>query len=223
MDATAWNEQDHGLHHSADDDIQQFLDMNSMSAFPDGLHFDFGFQPQNNGASHLLQRETLDTPMSGTEAGVIMATSIHDQLPALTSAPLHTAIASSLLPSQPTPGDAISEIDAQIQFLQAQKIQEQQRQLEQQQQQHEQQRRQLEQQQAAFFAQQQSRIVPATPQSLEMRAGDGPYTFAPDHTPQHQVDIYEHFHMKEQIDVRNPALVFESARSQNLRLTLCFS
>lgn len=223
MDTTAWNEQDHGLHHNADDDMHQFLDMNSMSGFPEGLQFDFGFQAQNGAASHLLQRETLDTPMSGTDAAVIMATTMHDQMPALTSAPLHAAIPSSLLPSQPAPGDAISEIDAQIQFLQAQKIQQQQRQLEQQQQQHEQQRRQLEQQQAAFFAQQQRRIVPATPQSLEMRAGDGPYTFQPDHTPQHQVDIYEHFHMKEQIDVRNAALACESARLQNHRLTRCSS
>ncbi|PSR91918.1 helix-loop-helix DNA-binding domain-domain-containing protein [Coniella lustricola] len=206
MDAAAWNDQDHGMHHSTDDDIQQFLDMNSMGGFPDGLQFDFGFQPQN-GVSHLLQRETLDTPMSGTDAAVIMATTMHDHMPALTSAPLHAAIPSALMPSQPAPGDAISEIDAQIQFLQAQKLQQQQRQLDQQQQQHEQQRRQLEQQQAAFFAQQQSRIVPATPQSLEMRAGDRPYHFQPDHTPQPQQDIYEHFHMKEQLEMSFTPLV----------------
>lgn len=190
MDAAAWNEQDHGMHHGADDDMQQFLDMNGMGGFGDGLQFDFGFQNQDGG-QQIMQRETLDTPMSGTDASVLMPTAMHTQVPTLTTAPMHPTIPSHMMPPQHGPGDAIADIDAQIQFLQQQKIQQQQRQ--------------IEQQQVAFFAQQQRRMVPPTPQSLEIQAGNQRYYTQPDQTPRQQQDMFERYQrMKEQQDVGTP-------------------
>lgn len=175
------------MHHGAEDDFQQFLDMNNMGALNDGLQFDFDFQNQSGG--HMMQvphREALDTPMSGTDASVLMSTTMHNQMPTMSSAPAHTPISSSMMPPNHH-GDAISEIDAQIQFLQQQKLQQQQRQIE---------------QQAAFFTQQQSRMVPPTPQSLEIQAGSHQYYTQPDQTPQHHQDMYDRFQrMKAQQDV----------------------
>lgn len=191
MDSAAWDNQNHGMQHGADDDFQQFLDMNSMGNLGDGLQFDFDFQNQN--AGHLMQvshRETLDTPMSGTDGSVLMSTAMHNPMPTMTTGPAHSSIPSTMMPPH-APGDAISEIDAQIQFLQQQKLQQQQRQ--------------IEQQQVAFFAQQQSRMVPPTPQSLELQAGNHRFYAQPEQTHQQQQDIYDRFsRMKEQQDVRNP-------------------
>lgn len=188
------------MHHGADDDFQQFLDMNNMNSMGnlgDGLQFDFDFQNPNGG--HLMQvqhRDALDTPMGGTEGSVLMSTAMR-QMPTMTTAPTNPSIPSAMMPANPHPhahthahGDAMSDIDAQIQFLQQQKIQQQQRQ--------------MEQQQVAFFAQQQSRMVPPTPQSLELQAGNHRFYAQPEqHTPQQQQELFDNFHrMKEQQDVR---------------------
>lgn len=196
MDAAGWSEQDHGMAHGgADDDFQQFLDMNSMGNLGDGLQFDFGFHQNSSGSQHMMQvahREALDTPMSGTDGSVMISpTAMHNQMPtAMTTAPAHQGIPPTLMPP-PTPNEAISEIDAQIQFLQQQKMQQQQRQ--------------MEQQHVAFFNQQSSRMVPPTPQSLELQAGTQQYYVPPEHqTPQQQQEMYERFQrMKEQQDVCN--------------------
>lgn len=176
--------------HHGEDDFQQFLDMNSMAGLGDGLHFDFDFQSQN--AGHMMQvphREALDTAMSGTDGSVLMATTMHNQMPTMAPSPAHPPIPSTMMPTQHQ-GDAISALDAQIQFLQQQKLQEQ--------------HRQIQEQQAAFFTQQQSRMVPPTPQSLEIQAGNHQYYTHADQTPQQHQEMYERFQrMKEQQDVRD--------------------
>lgn len=176
------------MHHGAEDDFQQFLDMNSMGSLGDGLQFDFDFQGQNGG--HMMQvphREALDTPMTGTDASVLMSTTMHNQMPTMSSAPAHPPISSAMMPSHHR-GDAISDIDAQIQFLQQRKLQQQQRQ--------------MEEQQAAFFTQQQSRMVPPTPQSLEIQAGNHQFYTQPEQTPQQHQEMFDRFQrMKEQQDV----------------------
>lgn len=99
-----------------------------------------------------------------------------------------------MAPHHGNTSDAISDLDAQIQFLQHQKLQQQQRQLEEQQ-------RRFAEQQAAFFAQQQS-MVPPTPQSLEMQAANQYYTQG-DQTPHHSQGMFDRYqHLKEQQDVR---------------------
>lgn len=179
-----------------DDDFQQFLDMNGMDNMGDGMHFDFQDFHDGNGANnHLLSsqhRQTLDTAMSGTDTPDMLARSdpagLH-QMPAMTSAVAYQSIPATMIPP-PTPTEAIvNTIDAQIQFLQQQKLQHQ-----------------LHEQQAAMFAQQQhQRIVPPTPQSLELQAGTHHYYSShtqSDHTPQQQPLDYRYQRVKEQQEVR---------------------
>lgn len=175
MDSSTWDLPDHAMHPAAptDDDFQHFLNMSAMNNPMDDAP-DFGFHDfhsasagagAGSGSGHLLQqppRDQLDTPMSGTDAPMILSrahTSLHQQISAITSAAPYQTIPTSLLPA-PSPSEAmVNSIDAQIHFLQQQKLQAQQRQLEEQ----------MEEHQAAFFARQ-SRMVPPTPQSLEMPA-----------------------------------------------------
>lgn len=208
MDSNGWNGQDHGLHGGPDDDFHQFLDMNGMANLGDGLQFDFqDFQTQNGG--HMMQvahRETMDTPMSGTDGPMLLSNAMHNQMPPMTTAPphshSHSTIPSTMIQPPPTPGEAISELDAQIQYLQQQKFQQQQRQ--------------LDEQQIAFFTRQ-NHMVPPTPQSLELQAGNNRfYAHQQDQTPQQHQDMYERFQrMKEQQDVRQPV------KSQYLALPCC--
>lgn len=203
MDSAGWNNHDHGMHHGPDDDFQQFLDMNSIGNLGDGLQFDFDFQNQNN--AHMMQvtpRDPTDTPMSGTDG--LMAAAMHPQMPNMTTSPAHPSIPSTLMAPQHAPNDAISDIDAQIQFLQQQKLQQQQRQ--------------MEQQQVAFFAQQHNRMVPPTPQSLEIQAGNQQQFYAhPEHTPQQHQDMYDGYRrMKEQQDVSDLSPHTQSCLVANL-------
>ena len=190
MGSTSWSGQDPGISHAADDDFQQFLDMNGMGNLAEGLQFDFA-DFQNAGAGHIIPqqpREQLDTPMSGTETPGISSTqdgSLHGPMNAVSTAVSHPTIPAAMIPPA-TPSEAINEIDAQIQYLQQQRMQ--------------QQRRQLEEQQAAYFVRQ-SRMVPPTPQSLEIQAGSQFYSTA-EQQSQQQV-IFERFQrLKEQQDVR---------------------
>lgn len=184
MEPARWTDQAHGTHSSVDDDFHQFLNMNNMENMenlPDGLNFDFGdFQGQIGG--HMMQaphRETLDTPMSGTEASILLSTAMHSQVHPMTTAPSNSAIPSNMI-APPTPCDTISDIDAQIQYLQQQKMQQQQRH--------------MEEQHVAFFAQQQAHIAPPTPQSLEIQPGSHQYyTQQAGQTPHQHQDSYERF------------------------------
>ncbi|KAF2963435.1 hypothetical protein GQX73_g10128 [Xylaria multiplex] len=163
INPAAWNGQDQNMSSTGDDDFQQFFDI-GMSNMSDSIQFDFQAFNAQNGPSMIQQshRDSVDTPMSDANMAPIAAQNNmgpQSQVSAMTSAPSHPAVLSQILPHQQTPNDTISEIDAQIQFLQHQKLQEQQRQLEVQQ-------RRLQEQQAALYAQQQQQqrnIVPPYP------------------------------------------------------------
>lgn len=203
INSAAWNGQDQNMSPTGDDDFQQFFDIGMSNS--DSMQFDFQpFNPQN-GPSMMPHdhRDPVDTPMSDADVSSIVAHNnmgAQNQMSAITSAPSHPAVLSQILPHQrQTPNDAISEIDAQIHFLQHQRLQQQQRQLEEQQ-------RRLQEQQAALYAQrqqqqqQQRNIVPPTPQSLELQAASQFYT--PQDQP-HSARIFEPYHpVKEQQDVR---------------------
>ncbi|KAK3945288.1 helix-loop-helix DNA-binding domain-containing protein [Diplogelasinospora grovesii] len=205
MGSSAWSVQDHPMHLAAEDDFQQFLDMNGMNGMgnmADGLNYDFQDFQAPNGA-HMMQappRDQLDTPMSGTDAPIILSRADHalqHQMPAITCAAPYQTIPTTMIPPA-TPAEAIVDsIDAQIQFLQQQKLQHQQRQ--------------MEEQQAVFFARQQNRMVPRTPQSLELQPGASQYygqPELPDHTPQQQQAIdYRYQRLKEQQDLSFTPLV----------------
>lgn len=226
MGSSAWNGQDQAMHPAADEEFQQFLDMNGMGNLADNIQFDFtDFQNASPDASHLIHTtmaptsESLDTPMTGahhtpgllaqsttrqlSDAGLTGTAGIHSGSHAHAMHPVvttgggsHASIATTLMPPV-TPTDAISEIDAQIQYLQQQRMQQQQRQ--------------VEEQNIAFFTRQ-SHIVPPTPQSLELQAGNQ-FFHSPDPRNQHQHQhpsqqtqqqaMYERYQQyKEQQDVR---------------------
>ncbi|KAK5652580.1 hypothetical protein OQA88_10341 [Cercophora sp. LCS_1] len=186
-------------HPTSDDDFQQFLDMNGIGSLADNLNYDFQ-DFQSAAGAHMLQgSRELDTPMSGTDAPIILsqtdATGLQHQIPAMTTASSFQTIAATMMPP-PTPSEAIvNSIDAQIQFLQQQKIQAQQRQ--------------LEEQQVAFFAhQQQTRMVPPTPQSLEIPAGANQFYPQPGSADRQQQPIdYRYQHSKDQQDMAFTPLV----------------
>lgn len=231
MDSTGWNGQAHGLHPGPDEDFQQFLDMNSMSdmngmnTLADSLQFDFPeFQNANGHGQHMMQQpKDMDTHMAGAESAPAILSQqqsgprgLHGSMPpAVSSAIAHSSIPATMLPP-PTPTEAISEIDAQIQFLQQQRMQQQQRQ--------------LEEQNVVFFTRH-NQIVPPTPQSLELQAGNQ-FFASPEQHHQKQMQqqqqqqqqmrqqsqqnqqqaIYERYHhLKEQQDVCRPPLRFGRA------------
>lgn len=192
-----WN----GQHQTSQDDFQQYLDMGDMSNLGDGIQFDFqGFNaPSATSLMHSHSaHDAMDTQMGGTDtpnASTGSNMGIPHQMPPMTSASAMPTIPSQLMPTHHgNTSDAISDLDAQIQFLQHQKLQQQQRQLEEQQ-------RRFAEQQAAFFAQQQQSMVPPTPQSLEIQAGSQYYTQG-DQTPHHSQGMFDRYQrMKDQQDV----------------------
>ncbi|KAK6226773.1 helix-loop-helix DNA-binding domain-containing protein [Colletotrichum tabaci] len=173
MDAASWNPQDPGLTANHDDEFQQFLDMGGMGNLGDTMPFDFhDYQSGNaSGMMHQSGREQLDTQMGGTDASMVMGnanSAMQAQLINMTTAAAHPTIPTQMIPPA-TPTDAITEIDAQIQYLQQQRMQ--------------QQHRQIQEQQVAYYTNQ-THAVPPTPQSLEMPAASNQF-FSTDqsHTP----------------------------------------
>ncbi|KAF5656922.1 phosphorus acquisition-controlling [Fusarium heterosporum] len=149
MSSTAWNGQDQVMASIGDDDFHQFLDMSAMGGLGDGMHFDFQ-SFQDGSAQNLINqtRDASDTIMTDGDNPGLIATA--NAMPMSTSAGQPTIPAHMMTPAS----DPISNIDAQIQYLQQQKFQQQQRQ--------------LQEQQAAFFHNHNHHSVPPTPQSLEM-------------------------------------------------------
>lgn len=211
MDPSSWNGPDHSLPPAADDDFNQFLDMGGMSSIGEPLHFDFqDFDAPGPGPMISSQppREVMDIAMSGVEAPCVNASSgmpMPSHLISASSAAGGPSVPSQILPPHQGAPNALSEIDAQIHFLQSQRFAEQHRQLEEQ-------RRHLEEQQAAFYAQQQQNMVPPTPQSLEMQASNHFFTLqsqqqqqrqrAGNSTPQHSHGMFDRYpRLKDQQDV----------------------
>ncbi|KAH9909301.1 helix-loop-helix DNA-binding domain-containing protein [Xylariomycetidae sp. FL2044] len=164
MDPNMWNGQDQNMA-ANDDEFNNFLDMGAMSNMGDGLSFNFADFGASSSASlmHQAHPDSMDTPMTDSYAPSIMAGSgiaSHDQPLSMPPSSGHTTMPS------PATGNTISDIDAQIQYLQQQKMQQQQGQLEEHQ-------RQLQEQEAVFFAHHQQRnMVPPTPQSLDIQAAN---------------------------------------------------
>ncbi|KAK2060513.1 helix-loop-helix DNA-binding domain-containing protein [Colletotrichum caudatum] len=172
MDAASWNLPDQGLAPNHDEEFQQFLDMSGMGNLGDTMPFDFHDYQRGNGSGMMHQAggEQLDTQMGGTGTSMVMGnagSSLQAQLINMTTVASHPAIPAQMV--HPAPTDAITEIDAQIQYLQQQRMQ--------------QQHRQMQEQQVAYYTTQ-SHAVPPTPQSLEMPpASNQFYSTEQGHTP----------------------------------------
>ncbi|KAM0489024.1 hypothetical protein ACHAP7_000078 [Fusarium lateritium] len=180
MSSATWNGQDQAMASTGDDDFHQFLDMSAMGGLGDGMHFDF--QSFQDGSAQGLINQTRDAPdtiMTDSDNPGLMATA--NAMPMSTSAGQPTIPAHMMTPAS----DPISNIDAQIQYLQQQKFQQQQRQ--------------LQEQQAAFFhSHSHNHSVPPTPQSLEM-PNSGQFYSQAEHMPSSGAyDRGYHQRMKEQ-------------------------
>jgi len=178
MDSTSsWNGQDPNLSSTPHDDFQQYLDM-GMNGLNDGLNFDFqDFGGQNNGQMlHQEGGEPMDTRMD-VDVGMLghKDTMMHSQMPPMTSAPAHSSIAGTPIDRGHSSSDRLVELDAQIQFLQQQRQQHEQRQLERNQ----------------FYAH--NRMVPPTPNSIEIHSANN--QFYPQSDPQQQA-MYERYQMR---------------------------
>ncbi|KAK2754896.1 Phosphorus acquisition-controlling protein [Colletotrichum kahawae] len=190
MDAASWN-QDPALAPTHDEEFQQFLNMGGMGNLGDSMAFDFNdFQSgSGSGMMHQSAREQLDTQMGGTDANMVMSNAnaaMQTQLINMTTAAAHPAIPAQLIPP-PTPTDAITEIDAQIQYLQQQRVQ--------------QQHRQIHEQHVSYTSQ---HAVPPTPQSLEMPPASNQFNSDQSRTPMFD-NRYQR--MKEQQDMAFTPLV----------------
>ncbi|KAM0564288.1 hypothetical protein ACHAPJ_000498 [Fusarium lateritium] len=178
MSSTPWNGQDQTMASAGDDDFHQFLDMSGMGSLGDGMHFDF--QTFQDGSAQGLMsqpRDAPDTIMTDSENPGLMS--------AANTMPMSTATGQPTIPAHMmTPAsDPISNIDAQIQYLQQQKFQQQQRQ--------------MQEQQAAFFHSH-NHSVPPTPQSLEMPNSGQFYSQAEQIPATGAYDRGYHQRMKEQ-------------------------
>lgn len=191
MASGGWDGQDHHMTGAPDDDFQHFLDISSMG---DELQFDFnGFQ---DGATQVMlnrQREEAqalindanNNPLMGQAAGMMQGQASHMNAGA-------GAAPGQMMPTSAPGSDSITNIDAQIQYLQQQKFQQQQRQLQ-------------EQRNAFFQSHHHTRSIPPTPQSLEMPPGSGQFYTQTDQMTRDVFDrTYNHQRMKEHQDVSSP-------------------
>ncbi|KAF5241271.1 hypothetical protein FAUST_3953 [Fusarium austroamericanum] len=180
MSSTAWNGQDQTMASAGDDDFHQFLDMSNMGSLNDAMNFDF--QSFQDGSAQGLMNQSRDVPdtiMTDSDNPGLMVTA--GAMPMSTSTAQPTIPAHMMTPAS----DPISNIDAQIQYLQQQKFHQQQRQ--------------MQEQQAAFFHNHNhNHSVPPTPQSLEMPNNAQFYSQAEQMPASGAYDRGYHQRMKEQ-------------------------
>jgi len=178
--SAVWNNQDPTLSGPSQDDFQQFLDM-GINNLGDSLQFDFqDFTPQQEQGAQLMHQdngEAMDTRMDGGPGTVGQDTTMQEQMPSMTTESSHPAIQGPPISHGHPSNESLVELDAQIQYLQQQR--------------HQQQQRQIQEQQQNYYAQ--NRMIPPTPNSMEMR---GPNSqFYPQSDPQQQA-MYERFRMQ---------------------------
>ncbi|TVY81289.1 Phosphorus acquisition-controlling protein [Lachnellula suecica] len=182
-----WDGQDPTLSVSAQDDFQQFLDM-GMSNLSDSLQFDF---PDYNGQQaqgqlmHQNGGEAMDTGMeNGGLAG--HDTTMQEHMPSMTTASGHPAIPAGVISHAPS-NESLVQIDAQIQYLQQQRLHQEQRE--------------IQERQRNYYTQ--NRMIPPTPNSMELH---GAAQFYPQSDPQQQA-MYERYRMQKEQEMAFTPLV----------------
>ncbi|MBE3109091.1 MAG: hypothetical protein IMZ46_01040 [Acidobacteria bacterium] len=204
MGSSGWNhhDQNQNLQPPAEDDFHQFFEMQGIGNMADGLNFDFQSY-HDSSASGLLpqaQREQMDTSMGGTEPSLVVPTTSgmgREQMAAMTTGASQPSLQAHMGRMPPTPTNSISDLDAQIQYLQQQRLEQQHRQLR---------------EQHSYYGPGPNRIIPPTPRSLELQPGSGQF-FSPTETPMFDSRV----HLKDtQQDVSRPdpgALAAERTRN----------
>jgi hypothetical protein len=185
--SSVWDSQDPTLSVPSQDDFNQFLDM-GMNSLGDPLQFDFqDFSTQPPGQpGHLLHQhdpEAMDHSGVESGGGVVHDTTMQEHMPSMTTAATHPAILGGPISHTHSSNESLVELDAQIQYLQHQRQQRQQQQ--------QQAQRQLEEQQRNYYAQ--GRMIPPTPNSIELHGATAQYY--PQSDPQQQA-MYERYRMQ---------------------------
>ena len=198
---------------TGEDDFHNFLNMAAMGNVNDDMQFDFnglhdgsGHPIQGHGHGHghghhhaQQNRNMPDTIMSDYNNSAAMMSGneamMQNHGQAISSAPNQSIPAHMISPHHP-PQNSISDIDAQIQYLQQQKLEQQQR------------------QSTVYTNHNSGHSVPPTPQSLEMPPNNhNRYYSQPDQTPQSGVfDNGYRQRMKDQQDVSDDELLSEDLR-----------
>ncbi|KYK57673.1 Phosphorus acquisition-controlling protein [Drechmeria coniospora] len=201
MSSATWGAEDQPMASAREDDFNPFLDLGGignvgnvpdvggMGSVADGMPFEFhGFQ---DGAAQLVMqqlRQQADVIMGNSNPAGILSRAdnlLADYAPAMTS-PAQMMATSA-------PADPLSTIDAQIHYLQQQRIQQRQRQ--------------LQEQRATFFSNH-GQSIPPTPQSLDMAPSSGQFFSQPDQARQRgSYDRAHHQRMAEQQDMAFTPLV----------------
>jgi hypothetical protein len=187
MDASgSWSGHDPTLTSPPQDEFQQFLDL-GMNNLGDSLNFDFPeYNAQQNG--HIMQQdgsEPMDTSMDGEIRLIEQKNGMMQRQISMASS--HSPMTNTPVNQGHSSSGSLSELDAQIQYLQHQRQQQHQRQLEEQQQ---------HQQQQSYYAAR-NRMIPPTPNSIEMHSAND--QFYPQQDSQQQA-MYESYQtrLKEQ-------------------------
>ncbi|CAD6441572.1 fa4ec345-acf4-4b78-8772-b03dc424e900 [Sclerotinia trifoliorum] len=174
-----WNTQDPTLSVPSQDDFQQFLDLN-MHNMAGGLQFDFDFnqqQSQNEQMMHQDGMDSMNTGMAGNHQ-VRLDGSMHEHMSSMTTSSSHSAILGTPVVHPHTSAERLTHLDAQIQYLQQQK--------------HEQQLRQSQEQQRNFYVQ--SRMIPPTPNSMEIHGANQHFYSQAEQPP----SVFEPYRLREQ-------------------------
>ncbi|CAG8974165.1 hypothetical protein HYALB_00002804 [Hymenoscyphus albidus] len=179
-----WDNQDPTLSIPSQDDFNQFLDI-GMNGLGDALHYDFqdfGGQPP----AHLLHQHgqgQMGHSGLGNSVGQGHDTTMQEHMPPMTTATSHSVIIGTPMSHTHHSTESLSDLDAQIQYLQHQKLQRQR----QQQQQHQH----IQEQQRNFYVH--NRMIPPTPNSMELHANTS--QFYPQSDPQPRA-VYERYQMQ---------------------------
>ncbi|KAB8302526.1 hypothetical protein EYC80_005916 [Monilinia laxa] len=174
-----WNSQDPTLSIPSQEDFQQFIDLN-MNNMADTLQFDFDFNQQQSQNQQMMHQDgmgSMNVEMIGSHQMGHNGT-LQEHMPSTTTASNHSAILGTPIINPHTSTDNMMDFDAQIQYLKQQK-----RQL---------QLRQSQEQQRNFYAQ--SRMVPPTPNSMEIHGVNQHFYTQAEQPP----SVYEPYRLRDQ-------------------------
>lgn len=172
-----WGSQDPTLSVASQDDFQ-FLDMGNGI---DTIQFDFPeFTSQGQAVQMMNQndREAMDSAR-----GLGQDTTMQEHMPSMAIPTSHPSIHGTPIAHSHPASESLSDLDAQIHFLQQQR--------------HQQQQRQIQEQSRNYYAQ--NRMIPPTPNSVEMHGGSRQF-YHPQSDPQHQA-MYERYRMQKDQEV----------------------
>ncbi|ESZ98240.1 hypothetical protein SBOR_1336 [Sclerotinia borealis F-4128] len=179
MDTSGVWTQDPTLSVHSQDDFQQLFDLN-LQNMADTLQFDFDFNQQQSHNQQMMHQDGMGSMNTGMAVNHQMEHdgTMQEHMPPMTTTSSHSAILGTPIVHPHTSTESLTELDAQIQYLQQQKRQ--------------QQLRQSEEQHRNFYAQ--NRMIPPTPNSMDIHGASQHYYTQAEQPP----SVYEPYRLREQ-------------------------